>query len=294
MDKTKGIRKPSQMAGIALLILLVLLPQIFPPSVRFFIFLFIIYSIMTLAFNLLLGYSGMLVLGFHGFVGFSGYMLAICVTKLKIPWYLSIPLSAFTCVLLALLLSFLIARMRGLYFAMGTFIAATALLYFFQGWAYVGGGYGMSITAYIDPSILYYIALIIMVASYIVMHMLVRSKIGLRLRAIADDDIVASSLGIDVFRTKLYCWLISSFFIGLASATYYLSPKFISPSSAFDFNWTLIPLTATVIGGMGMLEASFVGAFVVLLIRNLFLVKFPGLSFLIYGFLLIVVLFFFP
>jgi branched-chain amino acid transport system permease protein len=280
---------------IIVTLLVALIPPFWlPPHLISLLFLFFIYTIMAEAFNLLSGFSGILALGFFGFVGFGEYMFLISSTIWGLPWWISLLFCGLTCALLALATSFLILRMRGLYFAMGTLVAANALCYGFQAWPYVGAGYGMPLGVHLTYADLYYVSFMVVVASILIVFATVRSKIGLRLRAIADDDQAAESYGVDVFRTKLYCWLLASFMTGLAGSLYLIYSGFVTPPLAFNFYWTSAALTSAVIGGRGTIIGPILGAFIVVCLRQYFLVMFPGISMLIYGILIVVVLLRFP
>jgi branched-chain amino acid transport system permease protein len=114
------------------------------------------------------------------------------------------------------------------------------------------------------------------------------------LSAIADDETAAECFGINIYRTKLYCWVISAFMVGLAGGLYFIYSSFISPTAAFAFHWTQAAITGTIIGGRRTIEGPIIGSFIVVLLRQFFLVMFPGLSMLVYGVLIVIVLLIFP
>ncbi|MEM2104265.1 MAG: branched-chain amino acid ABC transporter permease [Candidatus Bathyarchaeia archaeon] len=259
-----------------------------------FLFLFFMYTAMAEVFNLLSGYSGILALGFYGFIGFGGYMTTMASTLWGFSTLASMIISGIACALLALATSFLISRMKGLYFAMGTLVTASVLFYWFQGWSYVGGGYGMPLATYATIYDLYYMSLVIALASIFLVYAFVRSRIGLRLKAIADDDMAAESYGVDVFKTKLLCWIVASFFAGISGSLYFIYSNFISPTAAFAMYWTLAAITAVNIGGSRTILGPIIGSLIVVWLRQTFLVQFPGISMLIYGILIVIVLLFFP
>ncbi|MEM2272713.1 MAG: branched-chain amino acid ABC transporter permease [Candidatus Bathyarchaeia archaeon] len=270
------------------------MPLGLPPAYITLLFLFYIYMTMANVFDLLSSYSGMLALGFHGFIGFGGYVTSIATTYWGFSALPSLLLSGALCALLALATSFLISKMRGLYFAVGTLVTAQILFYWFQSWTYVGGGYGMPVVSYVTLHGLYYISLAFALISIFTSYTLIRSRIGLRLKAIADDDLAASTYGIDVFKTKLLCWVISSIFAGFSGGLYFIYSNFISPGAAFSFYWTLSAIAAVAIGGRRTTLGPILGAFIVVLLRQTFLTLLPGLSALVYGILIIIVLFLFP
>jgi len=127
-----------------------------------------------------------------------------------------------------------------------------------------------------------------------VAYILVKSRAGLRLKAIADDDVTAEFYGVDVFKTKLLCWVISSFFAGISGSLYFLYTGFISPTAAFAMYWTSSSMTAIVFGGGRTILGPIIGALFVVWLRQTFLVEFPGLAMLIYGVIISVMVLIFP
>ncbi|MEM2465284.1 MAG: branched-chain amino acid ABC transporter permease [Candidatus Bathyarchaeia archaeon] len=281
---------------IALISLILLIaPLAFSGDVANFLTFFFLYSAMSHMLNLLIGYTGMINLGFHGFIGLGGYMFAISCTIWGLNPLVSFLFSGAVCSLIAAAASFLIYKIRGLYFALGTIILASAFNAWFEIWTYTGGGYGMPVTAFIDPIIFYYGGLVITAISLFIVYLFIRApKLRLKLVAIADDDMAAEVCGVAVFRTKFYCWVISSFMAGIIGSLWFSSFGYITPKSAFSISWTLIALTSLVIGGSRTLVGPIIGAFIITLIRQFFIVILPHVAPLLYGAILVIVLFLFP
>ncbi|GAI47085.1 unnamed protein product, partial [marine sediment metagenome] len=110
---------------------------------------------------------------------------------------------------------------------------------------------------------MYYAALAIGVASVLITWLIIRSRIGLGLMAIRDDEDVSACMGVNIFKYKLYCFIVASFITATAAGIYYLYPLFIQPYGAFSATWFLTLITAAVIGGMGTLEGPIIGALLV-------------------------------
>ena len=104
----------------------------------------------------------------------------------------------------------------------------------------------------ISPQVSYWLGLAIGLLSVILVYIILRSKFGLGLAAIRDNDVSAASSGVNVFKLKLFSFIIAAFVMGLAGAVFYTYQGYIEPNSAFDINWLMIVLLATVMGGIGI------------------------------------------
>jgi branched-chain amino acid transport system permease protein len=144
----------------------------------------------------------------------------------------------------------------------------------------VKGVTGVSITEF------YWLALVIGIASIFLMRLILRSTLGLGLASIRDNDRSAASCGIDVFRLKLYSFIIGAFVTGIAGGIFYIYQGYIEPASAFNIRWTMIVMLATVIGGMSTEEGPIVGTAVVVFLHFL-LARYAGISLLIQGIILV-------
>lgn len=141
----------------------------------------------------------------------------------------------------------------------------------------------------IPADVSYWLGLAVGLASVILIRIILRSKFGLGLAAIRDDDISAASSGIDVFRLKLFSFIIAAFVMGIAGAIFYTYQGYIEPNSAFDINWLMIVLLATVMGGIGLEWGPFVGT-VIVVILEFQLARYAGISLLIQGIILVVIM----
>jgi len=259
--------------------------------------LLLIYLYMTLAsmWNLLAGYSGLISLGQQMFIGIGGYTLAVFSMYYKFPIFLSVLLGGMVSVVLAILISQSVFRMKGVYFAIGTWIIAEALGITFSNWGYVRYGMGLFIQpAYkLSMSSIYYSAMVLGVGSLLLVYLLLRSNLGLALMAIRDDDMASETMGVNIFRSKLTCFLISAFMTGLAAGVLYLNTIFIQPFEAFGIGWTVKLLFIVIIGGMGTLEGPVVGAVIYVLLQQ-FLSEYVGFNLILLGTITILTIFFAP
>ncbi len=192
-----------------------------------------------------------------------------------------------------MLISIPVFRLRGIYFAIGTLVVPEALRIVFFLWKPVGGemqgggaGYMIKGIARLSMNEFYWLALAIGIISIFLMRIILRSRLGLGLAAIRDNDRTAASSGVDVFRLKLYSFVIGAAVIGLAGAIFYIYQGYIEPVSAFNIKWTMTLILATVIGGMSTEEGPFVGTIIVVFLHFL-LSRYTGISLLIQGVILV-------
>ena len=278
---------------VVLIAVLAIFPLIgVPRSWILYLFLFLIYLAMANMWNLLAGYSGLMCLCPAAFIGLAGYTLVI-VTWAGLPLYLGIIGGAIVAAAFAMLISIPVFRLRGIYFAIGTLVVPEALRIVFYLWKPVGGelqgggaGYMIKGIAGVSMTEIYWLALAIGIVSIFLMRVILRSRLGLGLAAIRDSDRTAASSGVDVFRLKLYSFVIGAFIIGMAGAIFYIYQGYIEPASAFNVRWLMTIMLATVIGGMSTEEGPIVGTIIVVFLHFL-LARYAGISLLIQGVILV-------
>ncbi|HUH87453.1 MAG TPA: branched-chain amino acid ABC transporter permease [Pusillimonas sp.] len=226
------------------------------------------YFIFAMMWNLLAGYGGMVSVGQQAFFGLGGYAVLSLTSFLGINPFLAIPLAAFATAVIALPISQLAFRLHGGYFAIGTWVIAEVVRLTIANIPAVGGGSGTSLTAmrgmdrWVRESTTYWVALACVVVSIAVIYMFLRSKEGLALLAIRDNETAAESQGVAVARMKLAVYVVAAFGCGLAGALYFVSSLRISPDAAFNVNWTAFAIFIVMIGGIGRIEGTIIGALV--------------------------------
>jgi branched-chain amino acid transport system permease protein len=248
------------------------------------ILLFALNLAMSEMWNLLAGYSGLISLGQQAFIGLGGYALAVFSIYYGLPIWLSITLGGIICALFALLISKSIFRMRGVYFAIGTWTVAEVLRILFSNWKYVGYGMGLFIKpAYkLSFNTIYFTAISVGIGSVALVYFLLRSKLGLGLMAIRDEETASETLGVDIFRCKLTCFVISAGVTGAVAGVLYLHNIFIQPFSAFGIDWTVRLVFITIIGGIGTIEGPIIGSLLYVFLHQ-WLSEYPSVSLLILG-----------
>lgn len=281
---------------IAVAVGLTLLPVVGAPQIwLLYLFYFFVFLAAANMWNLLAGFSGLLALCPAAFIGLGGYTMTI-LTWLGIPYYLGIVVGGAVAALFAMIISVSVFRMRGVYFAIGTLVVPAILRLVFLRWKPVGGdlegggaGYMVKGVRAIPPETTYWLALAIGLVSVILVVTILRSKFGLGLAAIRDNDISAASSGIDVFRLKLSSFIIAASVMGVAGGIFYMNQGYIEPNNAFDINWLMIVLLATVIGGKGLEWGPLTGTVIVVALRFQ-MARYVGISSLIQGLILVVIM----
>lgn len=289
------IPRLTTLISVAALVVLALFPVVgVSLSWLNYLFIFFIYLALANMWNLLAGYSGLICLCPHAFVGLAGYTLAIG-TWLGVPFQAGLIAGAIVAALFALLISYPVFRMRGIYFAIGTLILPEVLKVWFSYWrpvgnVYQGMGAGYSVTGVAGVTLVdtYWLGLAIAAASIFLVYMILKTKLGLGLTAIRDNENTAASAGANVFRLKLYSFIIAAFIMGIAGAVYYIFSPRINPTGGFSIRWLLVPLMATVIGGEGLEEGPIIGAAIVTFL-TFRLADYGAWSLLIQGIILLVV-----
>lgn len=259
---------PLLLIGIALVILAITLPWWGESSwMREFVEISC-YFIFAMMWNLMAGYGGMVSIGQQAFFGFGGYTMLVLGNFLGVNPFVAVLFGAIAAGAVALPISRIAFRLQGGYFAIGTWVISEVFRLTFANISSVGGGSGTSLTALrgiekaTRESVTYWMALACVVGSIVLVYGFLRSKQGLALLAIRDNEVAAKSQGIAVGRMKLAVYGVSAFGAGLAGALYFVGNLRISPDAAFSVNWTAFAIFMVVIGGIGRIEGPLVGAII--------------------------------
>ncbi len=239
-----------------------------------------IFYILALAqmWNLLAGYAGLVSVGQQAFVGLGGYMLFALAIFTPVGAVWSIPLAGLIGAVVSLPVAFLVFRLRGHYFAIGTWVVAEVFLLGFAQIQTLGGGSGISLPVSVvrdiassrsgRDAVIYLVALAVVICIIAIVYGLLRSRHGLALTAIRDSEEASSSLGVDNFRAKLMIYIFVAFGTTAIGALIFLTKLRISPAAAFDINWTTTVIFIVVIGGIGTIEGPIIGTLIFFLLRE--------------------------
>ncbi len=234
--------------------------------------------------NLLAGYSGLVSLGQQAFIGIGAYTLAKVTTGYGLPIFWSFFIAVGIALVFALVISFPIFKLSGVYFTIGTWIVSESLLVFFRNWQFVNFDAGYNVTAAyrIPMSTLYLGSLALGIGSVVIVFVVLRSKMGLALMAMRDNESAAEVRGVRLYRTKLVCFLIASAYTALTGVVLYLNIAYVKPGATFGIDWAVSMVFIVVIGGIGTIEGPIIGAVIYVILRQ-FLYNFPGISMIILG-----------
>jgi branched-chain amino acid transport system permease protein len=229
--------------------------------------------------NLLAGYAGLVSVGQQAFVGLGGYLLFALVILAGVHPIVAILIAGPIGALVAVPVAALIFRLRGAYFAIGTWVVAEVFRLLASQVSVLGGGSGISLPASIVIAMapsrqlrefeLYWLALSLTAAVLGAIVALLRSRHGLALTAIRDNEMAAQSNGIDVTRVKFIVYVLTGFGTAMIGALIFLMKLRISPDTAFSVNdWTAFVIFITVIGGIGRIEGPIIGTIIFFVLRQ--------------------------
>jgi branched-chain amino acid transport system permease protein len=261
--------------------LLIVAPFFGSRSVLYLLVEIFCYLALASLWNLLAGYAGLVSIGQQAFVGLGGYSLFALTIFAGIPPILAVLLAGPIATLLAIPTAWVIFRLKGAYFAIGTWVVAEVYRLVFAQVSLLGGGSGTSLPAEIvqhiassrtgRDALIYWTGLGLLIAVLAVIYFTLRSRWGLALMAIRDSEPAAESVGIDNYRTKLLMYVLTAGATGTIGALISLQKLRISPDAAFSVNdWTAFVIFIVVIGGIGRMEGPLIGTILFFLFREFF------------------------
>jgi branched-chain amino acid transport system permease protein len=227
-----------------------------------------VFTLLALAqmWNLLAGYAGLVSIGQQAYVGLGAYGLLFFADTAGLPLLAAVLAAAIVGTLIAVPTALLAFRLRGGYFAIGTWVIAEALRLLVANISQLGGGSGVTVTAVSGYDrqtriyLTYWLAFTVGVGAVALTYLLLRRRLGLALTANRDSETSARSLGVDVYRVKLLVYVVAAFGCALAGAVIYLNLLRIQPDAAFSVSWSAFMIFIVVIGGVGTIEGPIVGA----------------------------------
>jgi len=266
------------------------------------------YAIALVGMNILIGYSGQISLGHGAFLAIGAYTSAILMDKMNIPYWMTIPIAAFICLVVGFLFGLPALRLEGHYLALATFALAVALpqLLKFKHLEFLTGGVQGIVIMKPDPPWqtlfglklnsdrwLYFFTLAVTVVMFVIGWNLIRGRVGRALIAIRDQPIAAASMGIDTPLYKSLAFGVSAMFTGVAGALSAILVAFVAPDS-FTVFLSITLLVGMVIGGVSALTGALYGAIFIQFIPNIADQISKAAPWAIYGTLLILFMYIMP
>lgn len=258
-----------------------------------------IFALVALGLNVLTGYAGQISLCHAAFFGVGAYATALLTTKAGLPYLVSLPLGALLTTMIGAIVAVPALRLKSLYLAIATLGFGVVLQKIIFEWrGLTGGGGGLALGA---PTIagqelgatgLYYLTLAFVVVGLWGAYNVSRGRTGRALLLIKESEIAAASLGIDIARYKVMAFAISAFYAAIAGGLYACLVRYINPES-FNVGLSIGFLSMVVIGGLGTIGGSIVGAAFYVIVPELLrgIKDAPGL---VFGLLLVIVMVFMP
>jgi branched-chain amino acid transport system permease protein len=281
---------------LLLLAALLALPALGPgPNTVRLLFVTFVWITVSIAWNILGGFGGQVSFGFAVFYGLGAYTAALSVNH-GINSVVSLLLAAGIAVLASMFIGLPTFRLRGPYFAIATIGVSEAVRVVMTNVSLTGGasGYRIIETRPFRQLEHFYVALALAVVAVAVSMHVRRSKFGLALIAIREDEEAACDLGVNPYRAKLLAHALAAALTGAAGGVYAQYAAFIHPQGVFAFGIGVAILLMPIIGGIGTIWGPVIGGVVYGLIHEELIASFPQLHLLIYGSLLILIVLFEP
>lgn len=260
---------------------------------------FLFYLALASMWNLLAGYAGLISVGQHAFVGLGGYLMFSFVLFAGMNPLHTIPLAGVIGAAISVPVAYLVFRLKGPYFAIGTWVVAEVFRLGAAQMSSVGGGSGLSIPVSVmrelgkkseREMLIYFSAFVLCVGAILLVYLLLRSRVGLALTAIRDNEVASSSLGVKIGKIKLLVYVAAAGVTSMIGSLIFVTKLRISPDAAFSVNdWTVFVIFIVVIGGIGTIEGPIIGTILYFLLRE-FLADLGAIYLMILGAMAIAVM----
>lgn len=267
------------------------LPAIAPRAIVQDLFSILTLLVLAMNWNMLAGFAGLVSVGQQAFVGIGAYAMFAVIILLKLDPLVGVLAGGVAAAVFAVPMAFFAFRLHGAYFAIGTWVVADIARLAMGQWKALGGGTGTSlpkgttkamlgvdaIKDWLDVSgaaaadaLTYWLMLSLAVAMLLASFFFLRSRMGLGLQAIRDNENAARSVGVNPLRLKALVFLLTAFGTGLCGALAFIQITRVTPDAAFSvIDWTAFVIFITVIGGIGTLPGPIVGVIVFYALQRL-------------------------
>ncbi len=234
-----------------------------------------IYAILLFGLDIVVGYTGQVSLGHAGLFGVGSYTAGVLFLKLGAPLWLIIPASIGVTAGFGALLALPALRVTGPYLAMVTLAFGTIIQILINEMDFLTEGpLGLKIPkpsiagVQLDENSFYWMVLALMVISLVVVDRILKSQLGRAFEALRGSPVASDCMGVSVYRYKVYAFVISAGFAGLAGCLYSYSEQYISPNT-YNFELTVLFLLAVIMGGRKSRIGSLLGAAIIVILPKL-------------------------
>lgn len=264
----------------------------------------LLYVMLALGLNIVVGLAGQLVLGYVAFYAVGAYAYGLLHQFFGFGFWMCLPIGGFVAVIFGLALGFPVLRLRGDYLAIVTLGFGEIVRLALQNWTSLTGGprgvsdiprpglFGMQMDINTSTTYVYYLVLVAVVITIVVISRLKNSRVGLALQALREDEIACEAMGIDIMRVKLSAFALGSCWAGFAGVIFAAKTTYINPSS-FTFMESAMILSMVVLGGMGSITGVAIAAFILILAPE-YLRAFSEYRMLIFGAIMVIMMIFRP
>jgi len=264
----------------------------------------LLYIMLGLGLNIVVGLAGLLDLGFVAFYAVGAYAYALCNMHWDIGFWYMLPIGAVLGAILGIILGFPVLRLRGDYLAIVTLGFGEIIRLVLENWGEVTMGpsgissiarpefFGTKLGVVGSTSYMYYIMIGLLVFTIFCVNRLQNSRIGRAWLALREDEIACQAMGIDKMKTKLMAFSLGATWAGMAGVVFAAKTTFVNPAS-FTFWESAIILSIVVIGGMGSIRGVIVGAIILILVPE-YLRDFAEFRMLLFGAIMVLVMVFRP
>jgi len=295
MNKLTLTSKSFLIPGIILLvglIILVALPYFTPIYTAILLSTIFMYVVLTTSWAMFSGPTGQISLATAAFFGVGIYIAATLGTIM--PLLVVVLIGGLVSAALALFVGGLTLRLKGIYFTIFTFglleLMKNLLLWFEIKFTGTRGRF----VVVVDYNTVYFIMLAILVLTLLTAYLIRRSKYGLALQGIGEQEEAAEHIGINVTLVKVFTFAISAFFIGAAGTIMATRWTYVDPYIAFNMNFSFTPVLMAIFGGIGPLFGPVLGAIIFAYLEEILITKFPYYYMLLFGMVMVVSVLYLP
>lgn len=279
--------------GLVLLFLLIF-PAFKLAYLNTFLITLFIFVLLAQSIDILVGHTGYINMGHICFFGIGAYTFGILWNK-GLLLYLSFIAGGVAAVIFALLISFPFFRLRGHYFALATFALVKLMEHLTLNLpSLTQGSDGLKVLEGYRTIPMYYLSLFLVVAVIAVTYFITRSRLGLAMASVREQEEIASDFGVPVQRIKTTAMVIAASFAGLMGAFYTWYTIFINPEMVFGTEMALMPLAMTMLGGSGVIIGPVIGAIFLFIVEETLWTRMAYLHFAAYGLVILFVGLFMP
>lgn len=272
--------------GLRVLLVSAVIALVFGPAyldlgqLRFFTEIFSL-LVLAMMWNLVAGYADIVTVGQHAFVGIGGYAFYAFAAKAHLNVSEAIAAAGLLSLLIGIPITAVVFRMRAAYLAIGTWVVAEVCTLLASKIPGFGGASGITLPSTVIRAVganvearfsnLYWMALALAVVCFGATALLLRSRLGVGLMAMRNNEEAAGSVGVNLVLCRIVCFLWTALFLGLAGALLTLQNLRIQPQASFSLiDYTVYVIFAVVIGGIGSIEGSLIGVVVYVSLRSSF------------------------